>query len=108
MVTYFLDVVISAICTKLPGGFTQRHRHMPRPNKHRLSTYERSLMRAMHLKHVRQLDKLLSAPTSKEAELTSEPPDEVLEMFERALEWQEIQWSAQKRFEALSETRYLN
>ena len=76
--------------------------------KQRLTTFEGRLMLAMGLKDVRQLDALLAAPTSQDAERHREPPDEVYELAERMYEEADRQRSAQERFEALSETRYLN
>jgi hypothetical protein len=83
-------------------------RHMPKAKKQRLSTYELSLMRAMHLKCVSQLDALLAAPTTQDAADHSDLPDDYYEWLDRAIEWQELEKRAQERFEALSETRYLN
>jgi hypothetical protein len=66
------------------------------------------MMRAMHLKDVRELDKLLDAPTSQEAAMHSEPPDEELEQMERANQELDRQRDAQQCFNALRETKFLN
>jgi hypothetical protein len=73
-----------------------------------LSTFEESLMRSFRLDNVRQLDELLAAPTSEDAALHSGPPDEAYELQERAERYLELLSFAQERFEALSESRYLN
>jgi Skp family chaperone for outer membrane proteins len=65
-------------------------------------------MRAMHLKHDWQLDALLAAPTSQDAEWHREPPDEAYELAERLYEEVDRQRSAQEEFEALFKARYLN
>jgi hypothetical protein len=65
-------------------------------------------MRAMHLKRVSQLDKLLSARTSQDAEDHREPPDEVYELAERMYEEEDRQWTVQTEFNALFEGRYVN
>jgi hypothetical protein len=73
-----------------------------------LSDFEKKLMLAMGLKDVRQLDKLLSAPISYWAAAHSEPPDEAYDLADRMYEEADRQWNARKRFNALSECRYLN
>jgi len=73
-----------------------------------LTTFERSLMRAMGLKDVRQLDELLAAPTSEWAESHSRPPDEEYELAERMYAEADRQLEAQERFNALVESDYLN
>jgi hypothetical protein len=81
---------------------------MPKAKKQRLSIFERSLMRAMHLKRVWQLDALLAAPTSQDAEDHRESPDEVYELAELMYEEADRQRSAQEEFEALLGGQFLN
>jgi hypothetical protein len=50
------------------------------------SPFEQRLMLALGLKSVQQLDKILAQPTSHQAELHSEPPDEEFELMDRAHE----------------------
>jgi hypothetical protein len=76
--------------------------------KQPLSTFERSLMRGLGLKNVRQLEKLLAAPISPYAADHSEPPDAEYELQEEAEAYLEIQHWARERFEAFVETNFLN
>lgn len=55
--------------------------------KRLLTAIEKSLMRAMRLKDVRELDELLAAPISQWAGSNSEPPDEEYELLDRTYEW---------------------
>ena len=73
-----------------------------------LTTFEKHVMRAMGLTDVRELDKMLAAPTSVEAALHREPPDEVFELAERMYEELDRQREAQEQFGALFETKFLN
>jgi hypothetical protein len=75
---------------------------------HKLSSFEEKLMRAMGLKDVAQLDELLAAPISQWAASHSELPDEEYELQERAEEYLELLRIAQERFDALSESKYIN
>ena len=50
--------------------------------KRELTSFEKSLMRALGLDDTQQLDELLAAPISQWAAEHSEPPDEEYEMFE--------------------------
>jgi hypothetical protein len=72
------------------------------------TTFERRLMLAMNVKDVWELDELLSAPISQDAADHSEPPDEEYDLADRMYEETDRQWNAQKEFEALLESRYLN
>ena len=74
----------------------------------RMSSFEERLMRAMGLKDVCQLDELLAAPISQYAADHSEPPDEEYDLADRMYEEADRQWDARKRFNALSESEYLN
>lgn len=65
-------------------------------------------MRGLGLQNVRQLDKLWAAPTSQWAADHSEPPGEEHEIYDRAIEYLELQMDAQERFDALSEAKYVN
>ena len=65
-------------------------------------------MRAMGLKDVCQLDELLVAPISQRAADHSESPDEVYEMYDRAIERQELEKVMRERFEALTKTQYIS
>jgi hypothetical protein len=73
-----------------------------------LNNFEESLMRAMRLEDVAQLDELLAAPTSQDAAVHFGPPDEAYELQEKAEQYLELLRFAKKRFEALIESRYLN
>jgi hypothetical protein len=73
-----------------------------------LSNHEKNLMRALHLKNVRQLDKLWEAPISEYAASHSAPPDEEHELAERMYEEADRQWEAQQRFNSLLGTEYPN
>jgi len=73
-----------------------------------LTTFERSLMRAMNLRDVRELDELLAAPTSEWAESHSGSPDEEYELAERMYAEADRHWEAQQRFNVLVESDYLN
>lgn len=80
--------------------------------KHRrdrkVTTLETSLMRGLGLKDVRELDQLLAQPISQEAASRSESPDEEYELAERMYEEGDRRRDAEKRFEALSSSRYIN
>jgi hypothetical protein len=65
-------------------------------------------MRAMGLEDVQQLDELLAAPISQWAADHSEDPDEVYEMYDRALERLELEKIMMERFESLCKTRYVS
>jgi hypothetical protein len=80
----------------------------PKRQERTQSNFEQSLMRALHLKNVRQLDKLFAAPLSQYAASHSAPPDEEYELAERMYAESDRQLDAQKRFNALVETGYLN
>ena len=73
--------------------------------KRELTSFEKSLMRAMGLEDVRQLDELLAAPISQWAANHSECPDEVYKMYNRAIERLELEKIMRERFESLSKTR---
>jgi hypothetical protein len=74
----------------------------------KLSSFEEKLMRAMGLEDVAQLDELLAAPISQWAASHSEPPDEEYELADRMYAEDDRQRDAQERFEALSESKYVN
>jgi hypothetical protein len=76
--------------------------------KRRPTTFEQSLMRAMGLKSVSELDELLARSISEYAAAHSEPPDEEYELADRMYEEADRQWDAQQRFNSLLETEYLN
>jgi hypothetical protein len=76
--------------------------------KQPLSTFERSLMRGLGLKNVRQLDELLAQPISHYAASHSEPPDEEYEELEKAEACLELQNRARECFEALVGTDFVN
>jgi hypothetical protein len=80
----------------------------PKRQERTLSNHEKNLMRALHLKNIRQLDKLWKAPISEYAANHSAPPDEEYELAERMYEEADRQWEAQQRFDSLFETQYLN
>ena len=73
-----------------------------------MTTLETSLMRGLGLKDVRELDQLLAQPISQEAASRSESPDEEYELAERMYEEGDRRRDAEKRFEALSSSRYIN
>jgi hypothetical protein len=77
-------------------------------HKRELTSFEKRLMRAMGLTDVRDLDELLAAPVSEDAANHSAPPDEEYELAERMYEEADRQWEAQKRFNSLLESKYLN
>ncbi len=77
-------------------------------NRRPLTTFEKSLMRAMGLHSAEELDELLAQPISEDAALHNEPPDEEHDLAERMHEEADRQWDAQQRFEALSKSKYLN
>ena len=84
-------------------------RDVKRKRKERIpSNQEKSLMRGLDLKNVRQLDKLFRAPVSEYAASHSAPPDEEYELAERMYEEADRQWEAQQRFDSLLESKYLN
>jgi hypothetical protein len=62
----------------------------------------------MGLEDIRQLDELLAAPISDDAALHSGPPDEEYELADRMYEEDDRQREAQERFEALTESTYVN
>ncbi|MGA8221297.1 MAG: hypothetical protein WB780_06540 [Candidatus Acidiferrales bacterium] len=74
----------------------------------KLSSFEQKLMRAMGLDDVARLDELFTQPISQGAADHSEPPDEGYELQEKAEEYLELLRLAQERFEALSESTYIN
>ena len=74
----------------------------------RLSSFEERLILAMGLTSVDQLDELLAAPISQWAAAHSEPPDEAYELADRMYEEADRRWEARQRFDALSESEYLN
>jgi hypothetical protein len=76
--------------------------------KTELTSLEKNLMRALGLEDVQQLDELLAAPTSQWAADHSEPPDEEYDLADRMFEEADRQWDARKRFNALSECKYVN
>jgi hypothetical protein len=76
--------------------------------KSELTSFEKSLMRGLGLKNVRQLDKLLAAPISQWAADHSEGPDEAYDLADRMYQEADRQWEAQKRFDALYEAKHLN
>jgi hypothetical protein len=65
-------------------------------------------MRAMGLKDVARLDELLSAPISQDAADHSEPPDEEYDLADQMYAEADRRWTAQRDFERLFESRYLN
>jgi hypothetical protein len=73
-----------------------------------ITRFEKKLMRAMGLEDVQQLDELLAAPISQWAADHSEPPDEEYALADRMYQEADRQWDARKRFNALSECKYLN
>ena len=73
-----------------------------------VTSFEKSLMRGLRLKNVRQLDKLWAAPISQWAEAHSELPDEEEDLHNKAIEYLERQMAARERFNALSQTKYVN
>jgi hypothetical protein len=73
-----------------------------------LTSFEKKIMLAMGLKNVQQLDELLAEPISQWAADHSESPDEVYEMYDRALERLELEKIMRERFESLSKTRYVS
>ena len=77
-------------------------------NREQPSTFERRLMLAMNLEDVRELDELLSAPISQDAADHSAPLDEEYDLADLMYAESDRQWSAQREFEALFESRYLN
>jgi hypothetical protein len=74
----------------------------------RPSDEERKLMRAMGLKEVRQLDKMLREPVSGDAESHEGSPDEDYDRAEEMYRKSDLWQDAQQRFEALLESEYLN
>ncbi len=77
-------------------------------NRQPLTTFEKGLMRAMGLNSAEELDELLAQPISEDAALHNEPPDEKYDLAERMYEEADRQWDAQRRFKALSRSKYLN
>ena len=71
------------------------------------TSFEKKLILAMGLTSVDQLDELLAAPISQWAADHSEPPDEEYALADRMYEEADRQWDARKRFDALSECKYL-
>ena len=80
----------------------------PKRQERTLSNHEKNLMRALHLKNIRQLDKLFAAPISRYAASHSAPPDEEYKLADQMYAESERQWDAQQRFNSLLETEYLN
>jgi hypothetical protein len=74
----------------------------------KLSNFEERLMRGLGLNNVRQLDKLLAAPISQDVADHSGPPDEAYELQEKAEEYLDLLHRMRERFEALSESKYIN
>jgi hypothetical protein len=72
------------------------------------TSFEKRLMRGLRLKNVRQLDKLWEAPISRWAADHSEPPDEDYDRADRMYEEADRQREARRRFNELTETKYLN
>ena len=62
----------------------------------------------MGLSVVSELDELLAQPISEYAASHSEPPDEEYDLADRMYEEADRQWDAQRRFNSLLETEYLN
>ena len=73
-----------------------------------LTTFERSLMRAMGLSDVRELDEMWAAPTSEWAESHSGTLDEEYELLERLYAEEDRYREALERFNSLTESDYLN
>jgi hypothetical protein len=80
----------------------------PKRQERTLSSHEKNLMRALHLKNVRQLDKLWAAPISQYAASHSAPPDEEYELAEQMYAESDRRLDAQQRFDSLYESKYLN
>jgi hypothetical protein len=73
-----------------------------------MTRFEEGLMRAMGLKTVEELDELLAQPISQYAADHSEPPDEEYELADRMYQEADRQWDARERFNALTESKFLN
>ena len=65
-------------------------------------------MLAMGLKYVWELDDLLAAPTSPEAESHRQPPDEEYDLAEQMYAESDRQRDAQERYCLLFKTKHLN
>lgn len=76
---------------------------MSDPSKKPPTAYEESLMRAMNLDTVEQLDELLARPISKEAALQSGSPDEEYELADRMYEEEDRGRENQERLSAPKE-----
>jgi hypothetical protein len=77
----------------------------------KLSSLEEMLMRAMGLKDVRELDAMLAAPISQDAEAHREGPDEEYEVYrllEETYAKADRQWEANQQFGHLFKGKYLN
>lgn len=73
-----------------------------------MTTFEESLMRAMGLRSLEELDELLARPISEYATSHSEPPDEEYALADRMHEEADRQLDACRRFNVLSESKFLN
>jgi hypothetical protein len=72
-----------------------------------MTTIEMTLMRALNLKSVEELDELLARPISEDVAEHSKLPDEEYRLADLMYAEADRQWDARKRFDTL-EGKYIN